>query len=189
MDFRTISTERGPRRRRAAGTTLIEMLMAISIGVLVTTSIAALSIYGGRSFVAIANYVEMESDSRNALDTMTKDIRQAVLLTAFTTNSLTFQDFDSQPLTFTYSPADKTLTKIKGSYSRVLLKGCQSLEFSMFQRTPIGGTDDAYPATSTSTAKLIQVRWLCLRVVLGGNVNTESVQTARIVIRKKKSTP
>jgi len=129
----------------------------------------------------------METDSRNALDTMTKDIRQATYLTAFTTNSLTFNDYDGLPLVFTYSPTAKTLSKIKGSYTKVLLTGCDSLTFSIFQRTPVGGSDAAYPASSTATAKMIQVQWLCSRKILGHTANTESVQTAKIVIRKKKS--
>ena len=80
-----------------------------------TGTIAALSLYSGRSFAAIANYIEMETDSRNALDTLTKDVRQAIFLTGFTTNQLTFNDYDGQPLTFTYSAADKTLVKAKGT--------------------------------------------------------------------------
>ena len=178
---------RGATRQRQAGSTLIEMLVTMVIGLLVTATVASLSIYGGRSFAAVANYIEMETDSRNALDTMTKDIRQATYLTGFTTNQLTFDDYDGQPLVYNYSPGTKTLTKIKGTSVKVLLSGCDSLEFSVFQRTPIGGTDEAYPASSNETAKLIQVRWLCSRQIFGSTINTESVQTAKIVIRKKRT--
>jgi Tfp pilus assembly protein PilW len=168
--------------------TLLEMLIAMSIGVVVLTSVGAFSLYGGRSFAAIANYLEMETDSRNALDTLTRDIRQATALTAYTSTQLTFQDADGQPLLFTYSPGAQTLTKTKGSQSKVLLTGCDSLSFAIFQRTPIGGTDQAYPASSAATAKLVQVTWLCSRKIIGVTANTESVQTAKIVMRKKRVT-
>jgi len=160
----------------------------MAIGLLITTVVTGLSLYSGRAFAGLANYIEMEGDSRNALDTMTRDIRQAVYLTTFATNQLTFEDYDGQPLVYTYSDTSKTLTKVKGTYSKVLLSGCDSLTFSMYQRTPIGGSDGEYPATTTATAKLIQVQWLCSRQICGVTANTESVQTAKIVIRKRKST-
>jgi len=188
MDCKTTFISQAARRRRQAGTSLLEICVAMTIGVMVLAAVGSFSIYSGRSFAGMANYIEMETDSRNALDTMTKDIRQAVYLTSFTTNQLTFEDFDGQPLVYSYSAGSKTLSKIKGSSVRVLLNGCDSLEFSMFQRTPIGGTDDAYPASSAATAKLIQVRWLCSRRIFGAGINTESVQTAKIVIRKRKNT-
>jgi len=186
MDCKITSTK-SLRRRRQAGTSIIEVVVAMGIGLLITTVVVGLSLYSGRSFAGLANYIEMECDSRNALDTMTRDVRQAVYLNAFATNQLTFEDYDGQPLVYTYSSTDKTLTKVKGTYSKVLLTGCDSLTFSMYQRTPMGGTDGAYPATTAAMAKLIQVQWLCSRKIFGATANTESVQTARIVIRKKRS--
>jgi len=67
-----------------------------------------------------------------------------------------------------------------------LLTGCDSLTFSMYQRTRLGAPIGAYPATSTATAKLIQVQWLCSRQICGVTANTESVQTAKDRHSKKK---
>ena len=188
MDCRITFTSKHLRRRRAAGMSLLEMMIAMSIGLMVLCLVGSFSLYSGRSFAAIANYLEMETDSRNALDTLTRDIRQAIGLTSYTSTQLTFQDADGQPLLFTYSPGAQTLTKTKGTQSKVLLKGCESLSFSIFQRTPIGGTDQAYPASSATSAKLVQVTWLCSRKIIGVTANTESVQTAKIVMRKKRVT-
>ena len=56
----------------------------------------------------------------------------------------------------------------------------------MFQRNPIGGTFDQFTNTLTAaTCKLVQVSWVCSRKILQGKVNTESVQTSKIVIRKQ----
>src|SRR5436190_5579209 len=148
MDCKITST-RTVQRRRQAGTSVVEVMIAMGIGLLITTVVVSLSVYSGRAFAGMANYIEMESDSRNALDTMTRDVRQAVYLTSFATNQLTFEDYDGQPLVYTYSDTGKTLTKVKGAYSKVLLTGCDALTFSMYQRTPIGGSDGEYPATST----------------------------------------
>ena len=67
----------------------------------------------------------------------------------------------------------------------MLLTECDSLSFEIFQRNPIGGTYDQFPASSPATAKLINVTWTCSRKILGTAMNTENVQTAKIVIRKQ----
>lgn len=174
------------RGRRPAGTSLIELLVAMAIGALVTLATGGLSLYSGRSFAAMCNYVDMEIHSRNALDMMTRDVRQAVALRSFATNQLVFEDFDGADLTYSYSPTTKTLTRLKGGDSQVLLRGCDRLDFAIFQRNPLGGTYDFYPTASATTAKLIQVTWTCAREIFGTTVNTESVQMAKIVIRKKR---
>jgi hypothetical protein len=47
------------------------------------------------------------------------------------------------------------------------------------------GSYDVYPAASAATAKVVNVSWICSRQIMNGMENTESVQTARIVIRKQ----
>ena len=53
------------------------------------------------------------------------------------------------------------------------------------QRNPVGGSYDVYPVATPGTAKVVDVSWLCSRTIFGRKENTESVQTARIVIRKQ----
>jgi hypothetical protein len=65
------------------------------------------------------------------------------------------------------------------------LRGCQDLSFSIFQRNTASGTFDQFPATLTNNAvKLVQLNWTCQRTVFG-RLNTESVQSAKIVIRNQ----
>jgi hypothetical protein len=47
------------------------------------------------------------------------------------------------------------------------------------------GTDQPIPTTDVSQCKLIKLTWICSRNILGKSLNTESVQSAEIVIRKK----
>ena len=94
-----------------------------------------------------------------------------------------FTDYDDQTLSFIYDPAAKQLTRVKGAQTDVLLTGCDSLTFSIYQRTPVPGSFDQYPAT-LATAKLVQVQWLCSRPLYYNSLqNTESMQSAKIVIR------
>src|SRR5438552_2371244 len=87
MDCRITSTN----KVRQSGMTLVELLLATSVGSVVSLGVALLMIYSGRTFAAMANYVSLDRASRNALDTMSKQIRQTNKLTEFTPTSLTFQ--------------------------------------------------------------------------------------------------
>jgi hypothetical protein len=161
------------------------MLVGIGLGSILMTVVAALSLYSGRCFAALTNYVDLNQSSRKALDTMTRDIRQVNRLTDFSPTQLTFEDADGQPLYFVYYETTKRLRRIKGTTSEILLDHCDYLQFAIYQRNPIGGTYDQYPTASPATCKLVQVSWVCSRDLWEKPLNTESVQTAKIVIRKQ----
>ena len=174
------------RAQRSVAATLIEYVISIGVGSIALLAIVAFSIYTGRSFAGIMNYVELEGQSRTALDGMIKDIRQTGLLTGFTSNSLTFQDYDAKALTYAYDPEARTLTRTKDGASKTLLNECDSLDFSIFQRNTTNGTYDQYPTTlQASNCKVVQVTWTCSRQITGTKLNTETVQTAKIVIRNQ----
>lgn len=181
MVFKPTSTDRA----RRSAFTLPELLVSIGVGSIVLAGVASAVSYTGRSFAAMVNYVELDRKSRNALDVMTKDIRQTVQLSAFATNRLDFLDWDSSTLSYIYDSGAKTLTKRKGGTNTVLLTECDALNFAIYQRNPVAGTYDQYPTATVTNTKLVQVTWTCSRQIMATKVNTESVQTAKIVIRKQ----
>src|SRR5206468_9684091 len=81
-------------RNRRRGMTLVELQIASAIAVILFAAVMALAFYTARSFAAFTNYVDLDANSRNALDVMSTEIRQADLLKAATTTSLTFQTTD-----------------------------------------------------------------------------------------------
>ena len=179
--------------------TLLEVLVAAAIGVMVATAVCSFTLFNARSFAALGNYVDMDNRSRPALDRMTADIRQAngcstarplspVRLTLVGTNT-----FNSLPYTLSYSydssgrTLSRTYADAEWSETQVLLTDCNSFALSYFQRNPTNGTYDVYPVDDPShpdLCKLIQITWTCSRNILGKPANTESVQSARVVIRK-----
>jgi hypothetical protein len=164
----------------------MEMVIALGVGSIVLTILAALSSYTARSFAGLANYTDLDRASRSALDTMSQQIRQTRRLTEGATNRLVFEDSDGGTLQFFYDAGAKTLRRTKnGAASKVLLTNCKQLTFSMYQRNPVGGTYDVYPAATPATCKLIQLKWTCSRDMLKADANTESVQSSKIVIRKQ----
>jgi type II secretory pathway pseudopilin PulG len=184
MKFATQTTTIA-RTRHQLAMTLVEIMVAVVIGGLVLAAIGSLFQFTLRSFAAIGNYNDLDNASRNALDTLSRDIRQAHALTAFSTNQIRLVANDSNTLTYAYSPGTGMFTRQHGSGNpTVLLEQCDYLNFAIYQRNPSNGWT-WYPVTSglLDTAKLIDVSWKCSRQIYGEKVNTESVQTAKFVLR------
>jgi Tfp pilus assembly protein PilW len=163
----------------------VELLISMGAGVLICGGIASFMLFSAKSFQAMSNYADLDTYARLALDKMTQKIRQANGVSTCTSNTLVLVDSDGGALTYAYNASDKTLTETKGSSSHVLLRDCEGLNFSIYQRNPISGTYDQYPAASAGTCKLVSIQWVCAKSILGDIRNSESVQTAKIVIRKQ----
>lgn len=187
------TSTRRPKRRQ--GFTLVEFLVSLGIAGLVLVGILALTLYSARSFAALTNYVDLDSVSRDALNEITREIRQADRLISGDTQSMVFQFSNptntavTWQVAYVYNPSARTLTRIEGSTRKVLLRECTQLSFLYYQRNPIGGTYDQFPTATPplvnpSTCKLVQLRWICARSIMQQTANTESVQSAKVVIRK-----
>ncbi len=70
---------------------LLEMTVAVAIGSIILIAVAQVSAYSARSFVAMGNYADLDRYSRNALDNMTRDIRQAKVYSYYGTNAIAFR--------------------------------------------------------------------------------------------------
>ena len=173
---------RARRKRETSGLTILEMLVAASLASLVFAATAMLWIFSARSFTALGNYGDLDKASRNALDNMSREIRQTKGLTSFSSTSITLKDWDNGALTYVYDSSARTLTRQKGGTNTLLLGQCDFLNFDISQRNP-SNNFTFYPETNFTLAKLIDVSWKCSRKILGAKINTESVQTAKIVIR------
>jgi hypothetical protein len=177
------------------GLTLFELLIAMGAGSLFFAAVASMMMFSGKSSAALGNYADLDRYSRNALDTMSAEIRQANRLTSYATNQLQFENVDSSTgatntLTYTYDSSAGTLTRTSGGQTKTLLVGIvtNSLQFSIFQRSPVPESWDQYQLTNTSQfalCKVVQLSWICSRSILGRQANTESMQSAKIVIRKQ----
>jgi len=165
--------------------TLVEVLVSMGIGGVVMVAVASLTFYTARSFVALANYEELDRLSRRALDEMTHKIRQADGMTSLTNDMVTFSLWGTNTLTYIYDAESRTLVERLGSQRTVLLEECDSFRMDVFSRNPVAGSFDQFPVTTDAAgAKLFRVSWTCSRQIMGQKVNTESVQSAKIVIRK-----
>ena len=166
--------------------TLVETLVGVSVGSIVIGALVAFSVYTARGFVGCMNYVELESQSRNALDTMTREIRQTVRVSGLSSNMLALMNSDSNALAYLYDPVARTLVRSNSGGQTTLLTECDSVSFSIFQRNMISNTFDQIPASlQASNGRVVQVNWSCSRKIAGAKLTTESAQSMKTLIRNQ----
>ena len=187
------------RGGKTSGVTLVEVMVVVALGSLLAALGGSMWLFSSRSFTAMANYTDLGAQSRSALDLMSREIRQATEVTGFqnvgetkwlaVTNRLL-----STGTTYTWTAAGRTLVcQTTGQRDRVYLTGCDRWDFELFQRSPLkNGSYVFYPATNIhgaydlSVCKLINMRWKSSRRLQGKQENSETVQTAQIVLRNKQ---
>jgi Tfp pilus assembly protein FimT len=173
-------------RSKTRGFTLVEVMVMSAIATVVLAAVMIFSLFAARSFIALGNYNDLDKASRNALDRLSREIRQTDGLTAYATNKLTFRDYDGASLTYLWTPpaggTPGRLDRTKNSATTTLLTQCDYLNFGISQRNP-SNNFTFYPTTNLSSVKLIDMNWRCSRKILQLKVNIESVQTAKIVMR------
>lgn len=170
------------KRRRTGGFTLVEFLVSSGIGAIFFAVIGSLIYYSAWCFVAMANYAMLERSSRHALDLMSREIRQAGDLVQWSPTEVVLVYTNGN---LRYAFQNRELIRELGGAKEVLLNEVDNGRFSVFQRNPVNGAYDQYPVGTPGTTKLIQMDWRCSRQIFGAKVNTESVQSAKIVIRRQ----
>ena len=175
----------GNQRRQSAGWVLTESMLSVGIGISFLVGLMGIFISSSVSFVGIGNYINLDRSSRNALDRMTWNIRNAKVLTSFDPSELvfTYDEAGTTNLTYRYDASARALTEewtVSGSTTvNTLLTACDSLAFSLYDRDLVTTTD-----VSAGEGKVISVTWHCSKSALSC-ANTEYIQQAQIVIRNQ----
>jgi Tfp pilus assembly protein PilW len=180
--------QKPPPAARRRGWTLLEMMIAIGAGAMILTSVGTVFVFMRRTLDATSNYEELDRQSRNALDLMSRDIRQTGGLTNYTATALWFTNLDGSLLSYSYDTNSGNLTYTNQNAANpgggTLLKGCVSLNFTEFQRNPSNATTMTFvPTTNAAWTKVIVLDWICRRTNYSTLNNSESIQTAKIVMR------
>jgi hypothetical protein len=179
--------------------TLMEVMVGLALSGTLIAIAASLWVFASRNFAAMVNYADLDGKSRNAVDQMSRSIREATQLADFqmTGNTKWFTVTNTilgTGATYTWRSSNRTVAcKRSGEAEQVYLTQCDRWDFVPYQRSPQKNGNYAFvPATNTagvydgSLCKLINMTWKCSRTLLGTPRNTESVQTAQVVLRNKQ---
>jgi len=111
-------------------------------------------------------------------------------LTNYTTTSLCFTNKDGTLLRYDWNTNTQNLVcsnyAAGETLSNLLLKGCASLQFTVFQRNPLSNSTMLFtPITNNNPplVKVIVMDWICRRTNYLTLTDSESVQTAKVVLR------
>lgn len=177
-----------PRPPLCRAWTLTEMLITLGIGSLVMMAVMQTALFTARSFVAMGNYADLDRASRHALDTMSREIREAKAV-RYLGSSLIFTNMDNSWFYYLWDQNNRIVSRISGQLgvpgarTERLLVGCDQFSMRVFLRNPTNQFWFPYSASGQEqNTKLVDLRWRCSRRVLN-QFNTESVQTAKIVLR------
>jgi hypothetical protein len=158
--------------------------VAIAVGSIVLMALAAFALYSTRFFLTIRNCVDLDAQARYAVDRMSQEIRQADKLTSYDPQKISLM-LGTNTVTYAYESDGKSLVRLFDNRRTVLLSGCDAARFDIFMRQATNAVYETFPTATVDNAKVVQISWSCSRNVLGNKQNTESMQTAQVVIRKQ----
>jgi len=180
------------RNSRKRGWTLLEMMIGVAIFSIAGGAMATAYVFSLRSFQALSNYSVLDQQNREAMDKLTREVRQAWHISAKDANSLTLVDGSLKPITYTFNRYTQQLTRTVDGQSSVLLENCSLINFTLATRVPNTNVNDQnyytdiYQTDDVNEAKVVNLSWKTRRELPGGVGQSENIQTARIVIRKQK---
>ncbi len=180
-------------RPAARGWTLVEMMVAVALFSIASTALSTLFLFSIKSFASMANYAMLDRENREAMDKLTREIRQAKFVMSYASNStgnaLKFRSGKGTDVIYAFDQANRRLVRQENGMNQIVLTNCSLLEFGLFQRNPSSNSYGLFPVASanwTQTVKVVQLTWKTGRKIVNGPVNSENVQTARVVIRKQQ---
>lgn len=187
-------TSCGSRSARG-GFTLAEYMVGMSVGLLVMAAAMALWAFGSRTCAALFSYVELSSMSKFALDRVSQQIRNASRVEGCAVDRLVISvppdtGTGTVQVIYAYNKTNQTFTQtmVTSSNKQVttLLTGCTNFQFAVYQRTPQYNSSALITnAWSTNTAKVVEMRWTCVRKLTGDKNNIETQASAKVVMRNR----
>lgn len=190
MRFNSRISSNFQQAQHRSGWTLVELMIAMTLGMIVMGVVILTIIFVQRSFAIVGNYHDLDKDSRQTLDVLSRDIRSISNLTTFTSSStsarITLVDMVGNQIDYKWNGSNFTRSVTApgagSAITTVVLKNCDYLSISNYQRNA-SANFTFVPTSSLDQTKLIDVRWHCWRPIIGVHLTTESVQTAKIVVR------
>lgn len=178
----TIARSKDVRPGGTRGFTLTEVMVAMSLGLMI--SAAVLSSFGfiGRSSLGIAHYSNMNSESRNGLEHFARDVRAAQGISGFSETNLTLHVPDSggiRQTTYRYNTDTKAFERVNdaGDVEKLM----SHVEEFIFRRYNVLQSE----ASNDLETKQIQLQLKMVRPVLQRETS-DKVISARYIMRNKR---
>lgn len=161
---------------------MVELMLAVMITSLVLGGIVATLNFWARGSISIANYADMSSGCRRAIDTFAYDVRMANGVSVCTGNTFTFNAFDSGSSTvvvsYTFDSGTNEFKRTYDGVTKVLLDDVDQFAFEYFDQ-------NRNATSSIISVKMVQIGAVIQKQVL--NINTtDEIISARFMLRNRR---
>src|SRR5262249_32031954 len=104
---------------------------------------------------------------------------------------------DGLNVTYAFDSGSRQFTRNDGTTTKVLLTNCDLLNFQLYVRPPVSNSFDNYPISTNTInsanwqqdVKVVELTWrTAMNICPTAQINSEEVQTAKVVIRKQRGT-
>ncbi len=178
---------------------MVELLVSTSLAAIVLAAVLSSVLMINRSGYLLNNYIEMEKQARNALETFAIDARMTENVEWTRTSdgtlvAITLIPPDTKSVTYTYNSAAGTLTRTDNTAltTRTLVSGIQSLAFTAYKYSEATGLAAINPSIAVTSdtllkndTKMVQISLSALRTRSTLADATNNVVSARYVLRNK----
>ena len=181
-------------QRRRSAWSLVEMTIAAGVFSISGLALATIFLFCIRSFAALTNYAVLDKYNRQAMDTVTRELRQAQKVLNYSSNatstSLTILNGTGVNVTYAFDSTKQQFTRNDGT-PKILLTNCNLVAFGLYVRPPASNSFDMYPLNIGNNwqqqVKTVQLTWkTSMNICPTAQINSEDVQTACIIIRKQQ---
>ncbi len=190
----TTTAPRNPSRR---GYTLVELMVATGLSAIILAGVLTSVLMITRSGYLLTNYIDMEKQARNALETFAVDARvteevewtRASDTAPLTAITLISPDGDRN--TYAYDSAARTLVRTDAAgASTNLITGIDSFSFTAYKYNDALGLQTIVPSTRTlgllaAETKMVQISLSAIRSRSTLVDATNTVVSARFVLRNR----
>jgi prepilin-type N-terminal cleavage/methylation domain-containing protein len=185
---------RSPRKNRAHGYTLVELMVSTTLGGIILVGVLTCSLFLLRSHLRMRNYGDLEVAARTALEKFAQDTRQSSRADWSSANEVALL-VDGTTVIYAYDSANKRLTRKRGAATaEVLITSITTFSFSAYNQAGVNlftGNDlgtSAGRAAVTANTKQIQISLRSAKSAVGTADSTNFVLSARYTLRNKKTT-
>ncbi len=124
------------RRNLRQGLTLVEMLVAMTLGSLVLAAVFSTLIFVSKGTFNLADYIAMDQEAQVALETFSREARMAENVSNYTANGITLTvptTSSSYNIAYTYVPGDNTFYRAYGTVDeKALIKNVTNFSLKRY---------------------------------------------------------
>lgn len=193
MDFMTTTTPSPVREPRQAehGLTLVELMVSMALAALLMAAVLSSFVFLGKEGRSIANYHEMETQARIGFERFAEDVRQAADLTWDSDTQVTLE-LDGGSVIYGYNNANKTFYRETGGVRTTVFEGVEAFSFNGYKVTGalvvFNAGDPTSRAQASKDTKQLQISLRTARTAVTVNKATNTVLSARFILRNKQVT-